>query len=43
MPRSDDLELRELAITQGGYVTARLAERLGFVRNHHPENVSTSK
>lgn len=43
MTRSADIELRELANTQGGYFTARQAEGLGFVRNHHSYNVSTGK
>lgn len=41
MTRSAEIELRELANTQGGYFTARQAERLGFVRNHHSYHVST--
>ena len=35
------MSLRELANAQGGYFTARQAERLGFVRNHHSYHVST--
>ena len=39
--KSSELELRELANMQGGYFTARQAEGLGFVRNHHSYHVST--
>jgi hypothetical protein len=35
-----ELELRELANVQGGYFTARQAEGLGFIRNHHSYHVS---
>jgi predicted transcriptional regulator of viral defense system len=38
-----ELALRELANNQGGYFTARQAETLGFVRNHHAYHVSTGK
>jgi hypothetical protein len=38
--KSAELELRGLANTQGGYFTARQAEGLGFVRNHHSYHVS---
>lgn len=41
MTKSAELDLRELANRQGGYFTARQAERLGFVRNHHSYHVST--
>jgi len=41
--RSSDLALRELANRQGGYFTARQAEEIGFVRNHHSYHVSTGK
>ena len=41
MVRSAEIDLRELANTQGGYFTARQAEGLGFVRNHHSYHVST--
>ena len=40
MTRSAELGLRELANNQGGYFTARQAEGLGFVRNHHSYHVS---
>jgi predicted transcriptional regulator of viral defense system len=43
MARNAELELRELANKQGGYFTARQAEGLGFVRNHHSYHVSTGK
>ena len=43
MVMSRELELRELANRQGGYFTARQAEGLGFVRNHHSYNVSSGK
>lgn len=38
-----ELALRELSNNQGGYFTARQAEKLGFVRNHHAYHVSTGK
>jgi len=43
MVKNTELDLRELANTQGGYFTARQAEGLGFVRNHHSYHVSTGK
>jgi len=41
MVRNRELDLRELANGQGSYFTARQAEGLGFVRNHHSYHVAT--